>query len=57
MAKVNISYNCGCGFSTENLAEAVLHSDKENHTLDVVGRITKDKEKEVRHEAMSTLSR
>ena len=45
MADIRISYNCGCGFSSTNLAEAVLHSDRLNHTLDVVGRITKEKPK------------
>ena len=42
MADIRITYNCGCGFSTDNQAEAVLHSDKLNHSLDVVGKITKD---------------
>ncbi len=46
MAKVNISYNCGCGFRTDNIAEAVLHSDIMNHTLTVVGDIIRDKKKE-----------
>uniref|UniRef100_A0A6M3L140 Uncharacterized protein n=1 Tax=viral metagenome TaxID=1070528 RepID=A0A6M3L140_9ZZZZ len=41
MATVSISYNCGCGFSTTNLAEAVLHSDLNKHSLDVVGKIIK----------------
>ncbi len=45
MADIRISYNCGCGFSSTNLAEAVLHSDTMNHSLDVVGRITKDQKK------------
>lgn len=45
MAKVNIYYNCGCGFRTKNLAEAVLHSDNLNHTMTVVGEITKDEKK------------
>ncbi len=43
MATVSIHYNCGCGFSTENVAEAVLHSDSLNHSLDVVGKISKDR--------------
>ena len=45
MAKVSISYNCGCGFRTENVVEAILHSDKLKHTLAVVGTITKDQNK------------
>jgi len=44
MAGIKIFYSCGCGFRTENLAEAVLHSDTKKHNLDVKGRITKDKE-------------
>ena len=43
MADIRISYNCGCGFQSENIAEAVLHSDKESHSLDVVGKISKDR--------------
>lgn len=42
MADIRISYNCGCGFKSTNLAEAVLHSDKLGHSLDVVGKIIKD---------------
>jgi len=45
MAEIDISFNCGCGFRTANLAEAILHSDKEGHSLDVVGRIIKDPKK------------
>lgn len=45
MAKISISYNCGCGFKTDNQAEAVLHSDKTNHSLSVIGIITKDQKK------------
>jgi hypothetical protein len=43
MADINIWYRCGCGFGTQNVVEAVIHSDKSQHSLDVVGRITKDK--------------
>ncbi len=45
MAKIAVSYNCGCGFGTENLAEAVLHADVCNHSLSVIGTITKDQKK------------
>ena len=45
MSAVNISYNCGCGFRTTNIAEAVLHADATNHSLTVVGTITKDQKK------------
>ena len=44
MAKISIKYSCGCGFSTENILEAVVHSDTCKHSLDVNGRITKDPE-------------
>lgn len=46
MAEVKVRYNCGCGFTTDNLLEAVLHSDNLKHSLDVIGTITKDKEEE-----------
>ena len=46
MAKVNIKYSCGCGYQTENIAEAVLHSDQNKHSLDVIGRIVKPPRKE-----------
>lgn len=46
MAKIQVSYNCGCGFRTENLAEAVIHSDTTNHSLTVVGTITKDQKQD-----------
>jgi len=45
MAKIVVQYHCGCSFRTENLVEAVLHSDKLHHSLVVQGTITKDKEK------------
>lgn len=43
MAEVKVSFRCGCGYQTENIVEAVLHSDKNNHSLDAMGRIIKDK--------------
>lgn len=46
MATVDVHYNCGCGYSTTNPVEAVLHSNKHKHSLTVVGTITKpEKEK------------
>jgi len=45
MAKVNISYNCGCGFRTTKIVEAILHADRFNHTLNSVGVIVKKKNK------------
>ena len=50
MATVKISYNCGCGYRTGNIAEAVLHSDTTNHSLDVVGRIVKDQKKTIKED-------
>lgn len=43
MANVSIIYNCGCGFKTADLSEAVEHSDKNNHTLTVNGLIKKER--------------
>jgi len=41
MASVNVKYSCGCGYSTKKLEEAVKHSDKEHHSLTVLGEIRK----------------
>ena len=43
MAMINVKYNCGCGYSTEEAEEAIRHSDANNHTLMVLGSIQKDK--------------
>jgi len=42
MAKINISFNCGCGFKTAELLEAIVHSDTHNHTLAATGEIVHD---------------
>jgi len=39
MAKVTVKYVCGCGFSTPNPLEAVIHADSKGHTLDATGRV------------------
>ncbi len=44
MATIQILYRCGCGFSTKEVIEAVVHSEQAHHSLDVIGRIIKDKE-------------
>jgi hypothetical protein len=40
-AKIKVEYCCGCGYKTENELEAVLHSEKKNHSLFITGTITK----------------
>ncbi len=40
MARVSINHNCGCGFTTRHLEEAIAHSDAQKHTLTVLGTIT-----------------
>ena len=42
-ATIKITYTCGCGFKTEELDEAVEHAEKRNHSLTVMGTITKPK--------------
>lgn len=42
MAKGNIRFHCGCGFSTTNPLEAALHVDSTGHTLDVLGTVQPD---------------
>jgi len=42
MASMKVKYNCGCGYSTDNLEEAVKHSDEKNHTLTATGTIEKE---------------
>lgn len=42
MASIKIQYNCGCGYHTDKLEEAVKHSDAKKHSLTVQGEIKKD---------------
>lgn len=39
MIKIDIQYNCGCGFKTDNQEKAIDHSVEKGHTLDVTGII------------------
>jgi len=39
MASVKVKFNCGCGYSTDKLEEAVKHSDKLKHTLTAHGTV------------------
>jgi len=43
MARVNLSFNCGCGFKCPTLEEAVKHSDEKQHTLTAAGTVSKNK--------------
>ena len=45
MASIQIRYWCGCGYRTDQLEEAVKHSDEQKHTLTVLGEVRKEKEK------------
>lgn len=40
MAKVDIGYKCGCGFSTKNLEEAANHCDTTSHTITILGAVS-----------------
>lgn len=40
MAKVNINYSCGCGFSTKNASKAIAHCDEMTHTITAIGIIS-----------------
>lgn len=40
MAKVNISYGCGCGFRTRDLSEATAHCDASGHLLTISGTVS-----------------
>lgn len=44
MASTHVSFNCGCGFSTSSLEEAIKHSDAFHHTLAAFGEIRAEKE-------------
>ena len=43
MAKLEVEYNCGCGFTTTKESEAVDHANKTGHTLSVLGAIKKER--------------
>jgi len=44
MAKIILSYSCGCGFKTIKKSQALSHADDKHHILDVFGRVTPSKE-------------
>jgi len=49
---LRIKYNCGCGYTTSDMDEAISHSDHFGHTIPVLGYVvpstnSKDKEKVV----------
>ena len=43
MANVHILANCGCGYKTKRLEEAVVHSDTTGHRMDIFGSVRSDK--------------
>jgi len=45
MAKIEVRFNCGCGYGTSKLEEAVQHSDSEAHTLIAQGLVRKTEQK------------
>ena len=42
MAAVDVRHNCGCGYSTAKLEEAVKHAETKKHILTVLGTIKPD---------------
>jgi hypothetical protein len=38
-AKVDLSINCGCGYRTDKLAEAIEHASAADHQLAIAGSI------------------
>ena len=36
---VVVLYNCGCGFKTSTLRDAVVHSASEGHKMEIRGRV------------------
>lgn len=44
MAKTNIKFQCGCGYTTNNYLEAAIHADSTSHTLTVLGTVHPDKQ-------------
>lgn len=45
MARVSFSFNCGCGFRTADLQDAVRHSDFRSHSLTVLGEVVKNQDR------------
>jgi len=44
MAKVMLSFSCGCGFKTSSKSKAIGHADSKKHVLDILGRVIPSKE-------------
>jgi len=42
----NINYNCGCGYHTKKLEEAIQHSNSKKHILTVLGTIIPEPNKQ-----------
>jgi len=42
MAKVDIKYECGCGYSTRDVDEAANHCDTKSHKITITGTVTSD---------------
>ena len=42
MVKIITKYTCGCGFRTISLEEALLHSERKHHSLNIQEVIQKD---------------
>lgn len=38
-ANVKIHINCGCGYKTDSLEEAVKHAEEKKHCLTVLGEV------------------
>lgn len=43
MTRLTVRYNCGCGYSTSSLEEAIGHSSSFGHTLSATGEIRHEK--------------
>ncbi len=38
-AEIKVKFVCGCGYTTPDMLQAVLHCEQTGHTLDAVGQI------------------
>lgn len=36
---LNIKFKCGCGYNTNKIKDAIAHSDREGHTMEVAGQV------------------
>jgi hypothetical protein len=44
-SKIDIQYQCGCGYKSISASEAVKHAETKHHSLTILGRITVPKPK------------